>query len=62
VEKTKRPDNHPFDAETETNDMKLRVIVDDYAVTLNFPSEPQSPAIMTEVKRMMLSGQANAQN
>jgi hypothetical protein len=41
-----------------TNDTKIRVTLNDCAVTLNFPSKPQGSAI-TEVKRMMLSGQGN---
>jgi coenzyme F420-reducing hydrogenase gamma subunit len=46
--------------ESGTNDTKIRVAVGDCAVTLNFPTKPQDSAI-TEVKRMMLSGQGNSQ-
>jgi hypothetical protein len=44
--------------EAGANNRKIRVAVNDCVVTLNFPAKPQASAI-TEVKRMMLSGQGN---
>jgi hypothetical protein len=58
MEKVKEASNHSLNAERETSDMRLCLTIEDCAVTLNFPSKPQD-SIITEIKRMMLSGQSN---
>ncbi|MDR1206096.1 MAG: hypothetical protein LBL26_11570 [Peptococcaceae bacterium] len=61
MEITKESNDHSLNGEAESLGTKLRLTVNDCAVTLNFPPETES-SVLPEIKRMMLSGQSNGQS
>jgi len=57
--KQKEKQIHSVQPNKKSNIKKLRMMVDDCTVTLNFPSKAQD-SVMTEIKRMILSSHTHA--